>query len=97
TERVLEPLSGALVAAAEDVRGVAPVTPEQVLGALPAELVAGFAELGPLDSETAWGILQQVGIGGADGALPDSLAPLLALIAALPGPLTERLLVELLA
>jgi glutamate/tyrosine decarboxylase-like PLP-dependent enzyme len=42
--------------------------------------------------------------GGADGggadagdALPDRLAPVLALVEALPAPLTERLLVELLA
>jgi sphinganine-1-phosphate aldolase len=97
TETVLEPLSAALVAAADEARGIPPVTADQVLGALPPELVAGLAQLGPLDSETAWVILQQVGIGGADGALPDSLAPLLALIAALPAPLTERLLVELLA
>lgn len=97
TESVLEPLSEALVAAAGDVRGIPPVTPEQVIGSLPPDLVAGLAEIGPLDSDTAWGILQQVGIGGDGGALPERLAPLLALIAALPAPLTERLLVELLA
>ncbi|MGX5681515.1 pyridoxal phosphate-dependent decarboxylase family protein [Schumannella luteola] len=97
TESVLEPLSEALVAAADDVRGIPPVTAEQVLGALPPELVAGLAEIGPLDSDAAWSILQQVGIGGEVGALPEQLAPLLALIAALPAPLTERLLVELLA
>ena len=34
---------------------------------------------------------------GADGALPDRLAPVLALVGALPPQLTERLLVELLA
>lgn len=98
TERVLEPLSEALVAAGDEVRGIPPVTPEQVLGSLPQELVTGLADLGPLDSETAWAVLQQVGIGGeVGGALPESMAPLLALIAALPAPVTERLLVELLA
>jgi hypothetical protein len=39
------------------------------------------------------------GAGGdaATGALPDRLAPVLALVEALPGPLTARLLIELLA
>lgn len=97
TERVLEPLGEALVAAAVEARGIPPISAEQVLGSLPPELLAGLGELGPLDSATAWGILQQVGIGGASGELPASLAPLLALIAALPAPLTERLLVELIA
>lgn len=95
TESVLDELSSALVTAANEVRGIPPITPEQVLATLPPELVSGLSALGPLDSDTAWAILGQVGIGG--GELPDSLAPLLALISALPAPLTERLLTELLA
>jgi hypothetical protein len=69
-----------------------------VLASLPPELVAGLAEIAEarLDSETALGILQQIGLVGG-GPLPDRLAPLLALIEALPSPLTERLLTELLA
>jgi hypothetical protein len=92
---VLNELSAALVVAANEVRGIPAITPEQVLATLPPELVSGLATLGPLDSDAAWAILGQVGIGG--GELPDSLAPLLALISALPAPLTERLLTELLA
>jgi sphinganine-1-phosphate aldolase len=95
TESVLNELSAALVVAANEVRGIPAITPEQVLATLPPELVSGLATLGPLDSDAAWAILGQVGIGG--GELPDSLAPLLALISALPAPLTERLLTELLA
>ncbi len=97
TESVLGGLGDALVAAGEEARGIPPITAEQVLGSLPPGLVAGLGQLGALDSEQAWGILQQVGIGGAEGSLPESLAPLLALISALPAPLTERLLVELIA
>lgn len=96
TERVLEDLGAALVASADEVRGVPAITAEQVLATLPPDLVAGLGSLGELDAEAAWAILRQVGLGG-DGPLPESLAPLLALIAALPAPLTERLLVELIA
>lgn len=96
TERVLAPLAAALVAAADEVRGIPAVTAEQVVGGLPPEVVAGLANPEPLDSESAWGILRLVGLGG-DGELPESLAPLLALIAAVPAPLAERLLTELLA
>lgn len=98
TERVLDDLSTALREAADEVRGVPGITAEQVLASLPPELVAGLADLGAaeaLDSETAWAILDQVGIG--EGGLPSSLAPVLALLAVLPADLTERLLVELLA
>ena len=96
TEQVLEPLSAALVAAADEVRGIPAVTAEQVLSSLPPEVVAGLSNPGPLDSDTAWGILRQVGLGG-ESELPESLAPLLALISAIPAPLAERLLTELLA
>ena len=53
-----------------------------------------------LDSDAAASLLAAFGLlggEGATGALPDRLAPVLALVEALPGPLTERLLVELLA
>jgi glutamate/tyrosine decarboxylase-like PLP-dependent enzyme len=98
TASVLPELRAALTAAADEVRGVPPVQAEQVLAALPPELVtglAGIAEAG-LDSATALGILGQIGLVGG-GPLPNRLAPLLALIEALPAPLTERLLTELLA
>jgi sphinganine-1-phosphate aldolase len=98
TASVLPDLTVALTAAADEVRGMPPVQAEQVLAALPPELVAGLAGIAEagLDSATALGILGQIGLVGG-GPLPDRLAPLLALIEALPAPLTERLLTELLA
>ena len=74
-----------------------PVDREAVLAALPGEL-AGLDGLTDLDSATAAHILASVGLGGAGGpGLPDDQAPLLALVEALPRPVAERLLVELLA
>lgn len=89
TESVLEGLTAALVAGADAVRG----TPH-IDG---AALLAGLQPLDPsaLDSETAWALLQGIGIGGG-AELPDAQAPLIALIEALPAPIAERLLVELL-
>lgn len=98
TEAVLPQLSAALVTAADEVRGVPTVSPADVLGALPAELVAGLQSGPALDSETAFAILAGIGLVSTDaGGLPDRMAPFLALIAALPAPLTERLLTELIA
>jgi glutamate/tyrosine decarboxylase-like PLP-dependent enzyme len=89
TEAVLEELTAALVAGADAVRG----TPH-VDG---AALLTGLPPLDPasLDSDTAWVLLQGIGIGGG-AELPDAQAPLVALIEALPAPVSERLLVELL-
>ncbi len=90
TESVLPELVPALVAAADAVRGEPHVDPDELLSALPP-LDGG------LDSDTAWALLQGFGIGGDGGGLPDRLAPLLAVIEALPAPIAERLLTELLA
>jgi sphinganine-1-phosphate aldolase len=96
TESVLPELVPALVAAADAVRGEPRVDAAPLLAALPA-LDGG------LDSETAWALLQGFGIGvpagstDGGGALPDQLAPLLAVIETLPSPIAERLLIELLA
>jgi sphinganine-1-phosphate aldolase len=90
TASVLPELTAALVAAADEVRGVAPVTPADVLGSLPP---LGQAAL---DSETAFGLLTAMGLG-AGGGLPERMAPLLALMEGLPAPIAERLLTELLA
>jgi sphinganine-1-phosphate aldolase len=84
TEGVLPALSAALVQAADEVRGVAPA------GVPPLPALAGA-----LDSDTAFALLQGLGIG-AGGGLPERMAPLLALMEALPAPVAERLLVELL-
>ncbi len=90
TEAALPELVPALVAAAHAVRGVPHVDPTPLLAELPPLD-------GPLDSDTAWALLQGFGIGSGDGGLPAQLAPLLALIEVLPAPLAERLLTELLA
>jgi glutamate/tyrosine decarboxylase-like PLP-dependent enzyme len=103
TEAVLAELSAALVAAADEVRGVPPVSAADVLAALPAEALAGLSapDAAPLDSQTAWSLLGSIGLApsaeAGSAALPDRLAPFLALVEALPAPLTERLLTELLA
>lgn len=109
TARVLEQLTAVLVKAAAEVRGIAAITATDVLGSLPAALVAGLAnpEAPQLDAEGAWGILGALGLAGGAGTaegsaegsagLPDRMAGLLATIEALPAPLAETLLTELLA
>ncbi len=90
TESVLGELSAALVAGADAVRGVPHVDAAVLLAGLPP-----LEALGALDSDTAWALLQGVGIGGG-AELPDAQAPLVALIEALPASVAERLLIELL-
>jgi sphinganine-1-phosphate aldolase len=104
TAAVLPELSAALVAAADAVRGVPRVDGDALLGSLAETLPGGAGVLAGasagLDSDTAAGLLGAFGLLGsqdAAGALPDRLAPVLALVEALPAPLTERLLIELLA
>lgn len=91
TKGRIDELEAALRASADEVRGTPAIDAEAALGALPP------LSAGPLDSDTAAGILRAVGIAGDAPGLPNDQAPLLALIEALPRPLTERLLVELLA
>lgn len=100
TEAVLPELSAALVRAADEMRGRPPVSAAQVLGSLPAEAVAALSapDAAPLDSATAVEILAAIGLVSAgSSALPERMAPFIALVEALPAPLTERLLTELLA
>lgn len=92
TASVLADLSAALVTAADEVRGVPPVSAEQVLAGLPEGL--GSA---PLDAEGAFALLRGIGLVSERAGLPDRMAPFLALVEALPRPLTERLLTELVA
>jgi glutamate/tyrosine decarboxylase-like PLP-dependent enzyme len=101
TEGLLPELVAALTAAADEVRGVQRVTADQVLGALPPEVLAGLAspDAAPLDAAAARDLLEQIGLirpGQTGAPLPERMAPLLALIAGLPPALTERLLIELL-
>jgi glutamate/tyrosine decarboxylase-like PLP-dependent enzyme len=90
TEVVLGELVPALVAGADAVRGEPRVDARGILAALPLDGIS------TLDSETAWALLQGIGIGGTAG-LPSAQAPLLALVEALPAPVAERLLTELIA
>ncbi|WP_374007110.1 aspartate aminotransferase family protein [Leifsonia sp. LS-T14] len=93
TEGRLDELEAALRGAADEARGVPPVDRGAVLAALPP----GLADA-TLDSGTAMQILSSLGLaGGATPGLPEDQAPLLALVEALPHPVAERLLVELLA
>jgi len=119
TERGLDELCAALVAAADEVRGVPPLAAEDVLAGLPGDVLAALpggpgsaasgGTAGVPNAEAAFALLQALGLvgaaedghadasSGADARLPDRLAPFMALIGALPHPLTERLLTELLA
>jgi glutamate/tyrosine decarboxylase-like PLP-dependent enzyme len=90
TEAGLPDLIRALVAAADEVRGMPPADAEAVLAAL------GGALPPTLDSATAGALLAGIGLGGG-GALPAEMAPFLALVEALPHEVAERLLIELLA
>lgn len=105
TEAVLDDLTAALKLSADEVRGVPAATAADVLASMPGEVAGALQSMGAsgaieLDSETAAALLAGFGLGSdADGsaALPESMAPILALVEALPAPLTERLLTELLA
>ncbi len=101
TELVLAELSAALQVSAEEVRGVPPVAAADVLAALPDAVLDTLQGPGAasLDSATAVGLLAGFGLTSDTGpaALPERMAPILALVEALPAPVTERLLTELLA
>ena len=93
TERILPELSDALRRAADDVRGAPAARADEVLQALAG---SGLLAEGVMpDSDAAAALLGAVGI--SDGSVPEEMAPLLALVEALPAPLAERLLTELLA
>ncbi|WP_223695184.1 pyridoxal phosphate-dependent decarboxylase family protein [Leifsonia poae] len=96
TEERIDELETALRASADAVRGRPRADATAVLVGLPPELAQA-----PLTSDTAAAVLQSIGLGGSTDStgarLPDEMAPFLALIEALPRPLTERLLTELLA
>lgn len=104
TESVAAELTAALASAADAVRGIPRVDGAALVADLASRLPGGAEALAAasvdLDSDAAAALLSAFGLLGGDGAggaLPDRLAPVLALVEALPGPLTERLLVELLA
>ncbi|WP_430645668.1 pyridoxal phosphate-dependent decarboxylase family protein [Agromyces sp. GXS1127] len=104
TDHVVGELVPALRAAADAVRGIPAVDGGELVAGLAGQLPGGAGALAAasdgLDSDTAAGLLGAFGLlggEGAGGALPERMAPVLALVEALPAPLTERLLVELLA
>ncbi|MEO9014523.1 MAG: pyridoxal-dependent decarboxylase [Terrimesophilobacter sp.] len=100
TEGVLDELTRALVLAADEVRGVPAVSGTELLAALPVDALAQFQDDAPLTSDAAYRLLIAVGLiapGASDAALPERMAPFLALVEALPSPITQRLLIELLA
>ncbi|MEO7349490.1 MAG: aminotransferase class V-fold PLP-dependent enzyme [Terrimesophilobacter sp.] len=107
TESVLDELTFAMQVSADEVRGLAPVSVSDVLAGVPAEIAGALQAMGAdpsgagaLDSETAAALLAGFGLGSdRDGPaeLPERMAPILALVGALPARLTERLLTELLA
>ncbi|GAA1865571.1 aminotransferase class V-fold PLP-dependent enzyme [Paeniglutamicibacter psychrophenolicus] len=91
TESVLPPLRAALVSCADEVRGVAGVDPQQVLAALGPAGAAGAEDDG------VQRVLSAMGVTPGDGSLPKDMAPLLALVEALPREASGKLLIELLA
>ena len=91
TESSLEELCAAMTDAAESVRGVAGVNPAEVLNAV------ALTKLPELDSRTAQELLVGLGLGDNSAGLPQAMAPVMALIEALPGSTSQRLLIELMA
>lgn len=90
-------LGAALQQAADEVRGMPAIDGRDLLARLPAEITAALAtpDAALPDSDQAMALLAQIGLGG-DG-LPERMAPLMALVEALPRPLSARLLTEVIA
>ena len=102
TEDVLGDLSAALVLFADEVPGVPPVTAVDVLGALPPAIMAGISspDAAPLDSETAYGLLAEIGLimpGDTQGNCRNGWLRSSPWSRRSPPLLTERLLAKLLA
>lgn len=90
----IDGLTAALVAGADEVRGVAPID----LGELRTVFPSLAADDG-LDASSAGALLAELGLAGGDDAspLPDQLAPVMALLDVVPHRRAEALLTELLA
>ena len=109
TVSVLPELCAILRQAADEVRGLPRVSASDVFDSFPDELVAGLVnpDAPPLNASTAFSVLGTMGLAGgqtaaqsaAEGSagLPERMAGILAMIEALPAPLAESLLTELLA
>jgi glutamate/tyrosine decarboxylase-like PLP-dependent enzyme len=92
TADVLPELVAALETGADAVRGVPAATAADAMGVLPADLLSGPS----IDADTADTLLDALGLGGSS-PLPDRIAPVMALIEAVPPALAERLLIALFA
>ena len=92
---VLEPVVPAFL---DDLRASVAAASELPRATPDAGLVEFAAQINPADltPEVIAGALSGLGIGGAD-TLPERMAPINALLGALPPALTERLLVEILS
>ena len=91
TEAVLAGLAAVMRDAADEVRGVAGVETHAALAALGADV------LPEPDSAVSRSLLARIGISDARAGLPERMAPVMALVEALPQALSERLLIELMA
>lgn len=92
TGSVLPELAAALAQGADLVRGVGPASTAEALGSLPADVLAAPT----VDAAAADVLLTALGLDG-DTPLPPRLAPVMALIEAVPRALAERLLIALFA
>jgi glutamate/tyrosine decarboxylase-like PLP-dependent enzyme len=102
--RGIPPVDGAVVLgalAAADPGDLTAAEPTVLAAATGDVLAAGLLGSAELTADAAAGLLRSFGLlggdGSATGALPDRLAPLLALMETLPPEIAEPLLVELLA
>ncbi|GAA5226181.1 pyridoxal phosphate-dependent decarboxylase family protein [Paeniglutamicibacter antarcticus] len=91
TESVLPQLCAAMSGCAQKVRGIEGMDAQAVLAAL------GLGA-DPAVQEGPSGVLEAMGVSaGGESALPRDMAPLLALVEALPREVSARLLIDLLA
>ncbi|WP_258142343.1 aminotransferase class V-fold PLP-dependent enzyme [Arthrobacter sp. MYb227] len=84
-------LCSAMTVAAQDVRGVPGINPQEVLASLDLEV------LPELNSQSAQELLTGLGLADNSAGLPAAMAQVMALIEALPASFSQRLLVELMA
>ncbi|MEP9415506.1 aminotransferase class V-fold PLP-dependent enzyme [Gordonia sp. VNQ95] len=95
TADVVDELCAALVTGADAVRGAPPVDLSEIVTAIPQ-----LGRSGALDSVAAQDVLAALGLGGGgagSAALPDQLAPVMALLEVIEPERAESLLAELIA
>ncbi|SDS70410.1 Glutamate or tyrosine decarboxylase [Paraoerskovia marina] len=105
TADVVDELAGALVTAADRVRGTARPAPEQVLAHVLGTAAPGvdphaaLAVFDQADADAVWNIVRGALLDEGDGGptVPTRLTPLLSLVEALPPHVSGRMLVEVVA